>query len=55
MLVKPDESLEGLKEREKTLLTIMGSPFCDHLAFIDCSEKLEAVRARIVELENDKT
>ena len=54
MLVKPPKTIEDFETVKKTIIELMGNPFCDHLMFMSLSYRLKNVEDKIKELEDNK-
>lgn len=51
MIVEPPKTVEEFEKVRKSILDLMGNPYCDHLMFISLTEKLKKVDAKIDELK----
>jgi hypothetical protein len=45
--MKPTMTIEELEQSERSILDLMSNPYCDHLMFMDLSDKLDKVRSEI--------
>jgi hypothetical protein len=51
MIVEPPKTVGEFEEVRKSILDLMGNPYCDHIMFISLTERLEKVDAKIDELK----
>ncbi|HRY32090.1 MAG TPA: hypothetical protein P5531_03885 [Bacteroidales bacterium] len=54
MIIEPPKTIEEFEEVRKSILDLMGNPYCDHLMFMSLTEKLKKVDAKIDELKAQK-
>ena len=52
--MKAPKTIEDYKKVLKTVIELMGNPFCDHLMFDSLLRKKEAAQNKIEELTNMK-
>ena len=51
MIVEPPKTVEEFEEVRKSILDLMGNPYCDHLMFMSLTERLKKVDAQIEQLK----
>lgn len=51
MIVEPPKTVLDFKKVEKSILELMGNPYCDELMFCSLSDRLDKCQAKIKEME----
>ena len=54
MIVEQPKTIEDFEEVRKSILDLMGNPYCDHLMFMSLTERLKKVNDKIDELKAQK-
>jgi len=54
MIIEPPKTIEEFEEVRKSILDLMGNPYCDHLMFMSLTERLKNVDTKIDELKAQK-